>query len=57
LRAYRDEYELWVCPDGIVNSTGTLALHLTGNLMHYIGAVLGKAEGRSEPGDGAASER
>ena len=44
LRAYRDEHDLWVCPDGIVNSPGTLVLHLTGNVMHYIGAVLGKTE-------------
>ena len=26
---------------GIANSGGTLALHLTGNLQHFIGAVLG----------------
>ena len=44
LRAYRDEHDLWVCPDGIANSTGTLVLHLTGNVMHYIGAVLGRTE-------------
>ena len=26
---------------GLANSGGTLALHLTGNLQHFIGAVLG----------------
>ena len=29
---------------GIANSGGTLALHLTGNLQHFIGAVLGGGE-------------
>ncbi len=41
LRAYEDEGDIWACPPGIQNSTGTLALHAVGNLQHYIGAYLG----------------
>jgi len=39
--AYECEEDLWVCPDGIPNSAGTLLLHLVGNLQHFIGAQLG----------------
>jgi hypothetical protein len=39
--AYPDEKDLWACPPGVANSTGTLALHMAGNLRHYIGAQLG----------------
>lgn len=41
LEAYPDEPSLWVLPPGVANSAGTLALHLAGNLQHFIGAVLG----------------
>jgi hypothetical protein len=41
IRAYPEEDALWACPQGIANSAGTLALHLTGNLQHFIGAQLG----------------
>jgi len=40
IEAY-DEADLWSVPDGISNSAGTLALHLCGNLQHYVGAKLG----------------
>lgn len=40
LECYPDEASLWVLPEGIGNSAGTLALHLCGNLQHFIGAVL-----------------
>jgi len=43
LEAYPDEADLWKTPPGISNSGGNLALHLTGNLQHFIGAVLGKS--------------
>lgn len=33
---------LWQSEDGVINSVGTLAYHLCGNLRHFIGAVLGK---------------
>jgi uncharacterized damage-inducible protein DinB len=41
VRAYEREEDLWVCPDGIPNSAGTLVLHLVGNMQHFIGAQLG----------------
>lgn len=33
---------LWTIRPGIINSGGNLALHLVGNLNHYVGAILGK---------------
>lgn len=42
LDLYRDENRLWYRAPGILNPAGNLALHLTGNLNHFIGAVLGK---------------
>jgi Protein of unknown function (DUF664) len=41
LEAYPDERAIWRQVPGLANSGGTLALHLAGNLQHYIGAVLG----------------
>jgi uncharacterized damage-inducible protein DinB len=41
LEAYPDERQLWQEVPGLPNSGGTLALHLAGNLQHYIGARLG----------------
>ena len=41
MHAYSREEDLWVCPTGISNSGGTLVLHVTGNLRHFIGSVLG----------------
>ena len=41
LKAY-DENLLWAIEDGVLNSGGNLALHLNGNLQHFIGAVLGE---------------
>ncbi len=38
---YSDDADLWKVSGGITNSAGNLALHLTGNLKHFIGAVLG----------------
>ena len=42
INAYSDESRLWVIKSEIKNSAGNLCLHLTGNLQHFIGAVLGK---------------
>src|ERR1051325_6762604 len=47
---YKNESDLWILKGdgstslttGIKNSPGTLALHITGNLKHFIGAQLGK---------------
>ena len=41
IEAYPDEALLWAVPGGITNSAGNLALHLCGNLQHFIGAKLG----------------
>jgi hypothetical protein len=43
LEAYPDERQIWQAVPGLPNSAGTLALHLAGNLQHYIGARLGGA--------------
>jgi uncharacterized damage-inducible protein DinB len=39
--AYPSDDLVWRIAPGISNSAGTLVLHLTGNLEHFIGAVLG----------------
>ena len=41
LRQYRNADDLWAIAPGTTNSAGNLALHLAGNLRHFIGAVLG----------------
>lgn len=40
INAYPDDASLWVTKEGINNSGGNLCLHLTGNLQHFLGAVL-----------------
>jgi uncharacterized damage-inducible protein DinB len=42
--AYPDEEALWRTPAGIANSAGTLVLHLTGNIEHFMGAKLGGSD-------------
>jgi len=39
---YENEEKLWVIENGIKNSAGNLALHLLGNINHFVGAILGK---------------
>ncbi|HEU4699123.1 MAG TPA: DinB family protein [Gemmatimonadales bacterium] len=41
LEAYPDDASVWRQPPGLANSAGTLALHVAGNLQHFVGAVLG----------------
>jgi hypothetical protein len=41
LEAYPDERQIWQEVPGLPNTAGTLALHLAGNLQHYIGARWG----------------
>jgi len=41
IEAYPAEEDLWRVAEGITNPGGTLALHLAGNLQHFVGAVLG----------------
>lgn len=38
-----DDNKLWLKKPGITNTIGNLALHLCGNLNHFIGAILGKS--------------
>jgi DinB superfamily len=41
LEAYPDERQIWQPVPGLTNTAGTLALHLAGNLQHYVGARWG----------------
>jgi len=41
INLYADESKLWITKKDITNSAGNLALHLLGNLNHFIGAILG----------------
>lgn len=43
LKAYQSEADIWKVSGGITNSAGNLALHLIGNLNHYIGAEMGNS--------------
>lgn len=43
INAYSDDIILWKVSNDIKNSGGNLALHLIGNLNHFIGAVLGNS--------------
>jgi uncharacterized damage-inducible protein DinB len=48
LEAYPDDGAVWRSFPGVLNCAGTLALHLTGNIQHYVGAVLGGTEYRRD---------
>lgn len=41
IEAFPDEESLWITAGSIKNSAGTLALHVAGNLEHFVGAALG----------------
>ena len=43
INLYTDESKIWVLKGEIKNSAGNLALHLLGNLNHFIGAILGNS--------------
>jgi hypothetical protein len=38
---FQDDESVWRVVPGVTNSAGTLALHVAGNLQHFVGAVLG----------------
>ena len=42
VEAYPDDASLWRTVATIPNAAGTLVLHLSGNLQHFIGAQLGR---------------
>ena len=39
---FPDDARVWATAPGLPNSAGNLALHLAGNVQHYIGAALGQ---------------
>ena len=41
IEGYPDDASLWKIVPGIENSGGTLALHVAGNLRHFVGATIG----------------
>ena len=41
LALFPDDQTVWKTAPGVTNSAGNLALHLAGNLQHFIGTVLG----------------
>ncbi len=43
INSYTHKEDLWKLKGDIKNSGGTLALHLIGNLRHFIGAALGNS--------------
>lgn len=44
LNAYENEADLWKLGGEIKNTAGNLALHLSGNLLHFIGHMLGGSD-------------
>jgi hypothetical protein len=42
LEAYPDDASVWREISGLPNTGGTLALHMAGNLQHFVGAILGR---------------
>lgn len=43
LQLFPDEASVWGTVPGVTNSAGTLALHVSGNLLYFVGAVLGSS--------------
>ena len=41
IEQFTNEADLWKTAEGVTNSAGNLCQHLTGNLQHFFGAVLG----------------
>lgn len=41
VKLFSDDVTLWQTVPGIANSAGNVALHVAGNLQHFVGAVLG----------------
>lgn len=41
--AFPDDESLWRTAPGVTNSAGNLALHLAGNLQHFVGALIGQS--------------
>jgi uncharacterized damage-inducible protein DinB len=43
IEAYPTEADIWRAAPGVTNTGGTLALHVAGNLQHFIGAIFGQS--------------
>lgn len=43
ISAYQNQARLWSMEESISNSGGNLALHICGNLQHFIGTILGNS--------------
>jgi hypothetical protein len=43
LRAYPDDATPWLTLPGVSNSAANLALHVAGNLQHFVGGILGQS--------------
>ncbi len=43
IEQFENEADLWKTSGGITNSAGNLCQHLTGNLQHFFGGVLGNS--------------
>lgn len=44
VNAYSDEDLMWITKHDVNNSGGNLAMHLCGNLQHFIGHIIGKSD-------------
>lgn len=56
IELFPEEASMWRTVPGITNSAGNLALHVCGNLKHFVGAVLGNS-GYVRDRDGEFSRR
>ena len=41
IELFEDESNIWKNAEGVTNSAGSLAMHICGNLNHFIGSVVG----------------
>jgi hypothetical protein len=48
---FPDDNSLWTTVRGVTNSAGNLALHVAGNLQHFVGVVLGGSSYRRNRDD------
>jgi len=44
INLYANEADLWKLSGDIKNTAGNLALHLVGNLQHFVGAIMGDTD-------------
>ena len=44
IAAYKNEENIWLIDKQIANTAGNLSMHICGNLLHFIGAILGNSD-------------